>query len=735
MFKKENFLLSSVQVWRGSTSSSSRRCCSFLKMINNNYRNHHNYHHRHRYSSKIQNRFNCWHPTSTSTRTTLIPQIYKMDNIISSSPSSSFSSFTRKASMYSPSSTRRMMKTVASTEDEKEQGSEGEGEGEGEVQDRDDLDLTTMIRKAYEDKETDGIIQMAEILKQKLLLSTSTSTCSEGGRKGYDKGEGMVFIEKALDAVDYNKGKAAGIINAFIASQGRQRSTTTSRTTSPTTATSATTSTCNDDIVHLDSDHLDSDVGPCSADPELAWDVYTAWEENADEFGFYPDLVTFCCTYTVMMDATRSGATISSNTIPSFHEEEDNNDVIDIDNDRDDEDKKEYYRECALQVLNKAERQSKKIAGSKRRKLLVALSRRRKKDYSNESNIFLPYDENDSYSGGNEDGGKTNLESMKEMYGEDFDVLFENKDCIVVSKPSGMVCFHSRKTSDGKIHKKKGKKKKTKKGRESSNNNQDNDEGDDNTSHMDISLEDALLDFGVPLSTLNPQGFGICHRIDRGTSGCIVLAKSNEAHARLVTNFFTRNVKKSYLALVPFHRTSSIGTKYDNDSTEELDTNLVKSGEISDTIGGRPALSKFTVVESYGTKALQLKIETKTGRKHQVRVHCAGSLGRPIFLDPIYSSSNTSNGNASINHVKTKGNRNNNKRKGEQIQQIHKDIEREEDSHVNTTRKINEMIGGQYPAGHRFFLHASTLAIDDFGINIDVASDFPQWWKGVLSKL
>eukprot|EP00551_Chaetoceros_affinis_P011250 CAMPEP_0203674778 /NCGR_PEP_ID=MMETSP0090-20130426/17258_1 /ASSEMBLY_ACC=CAM_ASM_001088 /TAXON_ID=426623 /ORGANISM="Chaetoceros affinis, Strain CCMP159" /LENGTH=498 /DNA_ID=CAMNT_0050540741 /DNA_START=538 /DNA_END=2034 /DNA_ORIENTATION=- len=498
-----------------------------------------------------------------------------------------------------------------------------------------------MMGKTYEEKETDGIIQIAKILNQKLMCRAS-----DLGREG---DEGMVFIESALDAVDYNKGKAAGIINGFIAS----------------------------------SHHY----------PDLVWDVYSAWEDCANDHGFYPDLVTFCCTYTSMISAS---STTDRDGVGA------------------------YYRECALQVLNKAERHSKKLAGSRRRKLLVALSRRRNKEHSEQSNVLFSGDKNHSESG---DVAKKNLESMKEMYGEDFDVLFENEDYIVVSKPSGMVCYHGRKTTDGKIRKKNRKGKNNKK----ANKSQQGDSGEpENTPGVDISLEDALLDIGVPLSTLNPDAMGIVHRIDRGTSGCIVLAKNNRAHAVLVTSFFTRNVKKSYTAMVPFHRASSNENNCVDGSLDELDLELQKSGVISKNIGGRPALSKFRIVKSYGTKALQLKVETRTGRKHQVRVHCAESLGRPIFLDPIYSSSHSTNVNGSKNSVG---------KKEEPIQQNYEECEGGKHTHVDITKEIDQMIGGQYAVGHRFFLHASTLAIDDFGINIDVTSDIPHWWKPVLSNL
>ena len=63
---------------------------------------------------------------------------------------------------------------------------------------------------------------------------------------------------------------------------------------------------------------------------------------------------------------------------------------------------------------------------------------------------------------------------------------------------------------------------------------------------LDMSLVDALLHCNVVLSTLNPESQGLVHRLDRGTSGCILLAKTDEMHARAVAEFYCRNAKKTY---------------------------------------------------------------------------------------------------------------------------------------------------------------------------------------------
>ena len=372
--------------------------------------------------------------------------------------------------------------------------------------------------------------------------------------------------------------------------------------------------------------------------PALAWDIFNTWEELAAGIELYPDMVTFCCTYCAVSKATEDQL---------------------------------FWQRCADQVLERAQRHSKKLAGTKRRKVLNSISRRGGK--------------------GKDDAIRAldRLDELQESYGVDFNVLLENDDVIVINKPSGMVCFHSRKTTDGKIGRKKKVSKKTKKGAA-------NEDGDDEIVYNDISLEDALIDVGLSLSTLNPDALGIVHRIDRGTSGCIILAKSDGVHARLVTEFFTRRANKRYTALVPYH--SSLE-----------DQTLESSGVIDEEVGGRPAKSIYNVKQEFGKLALQLDIETRTGRKHQVRIHCSKDLGRPIFLDPLYSEIDSKTGS--------------NKKK--------RQAELSESTITDGVKSIIEGVAD--PGGRRFFLHASTLSIEEFGVN--VTADLPSWWQPVLDDL
>ena len=109
----------------------------------------------------------------------------------------------------------------------------------------------------------------------------------------------------------------------------------------------------------------------------------------------------------------------------------------------------------------------------------------------------------------------------------------------------------------------------------------------------DISLEDALVDIGISLSTLNHEALGIVHRLDRGTSGCIVLAKNDAMHVRLVSYFFCRQIRKSYRALVSYEPVSD---EVDKSNEQNLSKVLSNEGVIDLEVGGRPALSTYSIV-------------------------------------------------------------------------------------------------------------------------------------------
>jgi 23S rRNA pseudouridine1911/1915/1917 synthase len=168
------------------------------------------------------------------------------------------------------------------------------------------------------------------------------------------------------------------------------------------------------------------------------------------------------------------------------------------------------------------------------------------------------------------------------------------------------------------------------------------------------------------------EGRGLVHRIDRGTSGCLVVAKTNECHALLLSQFFLRNVRKSYQALV---------------SPKQL---LPDSGVVNAPIQGRPAESAYVVEERISSNLWKIRVTTTQGRKHQVRLHCSKGLKAPILLDPLY-------GGRAIMF------------------------------------KIKSPMLAQFCANQQICLHSDSLCIPDFGI--DVKDPTPQWWQDLVDEI
>lgn len=143
---------------------------------------------------------------------------------------------------------------------------------------------------------------------------------------------------------------------------------------------------------------------------------------------------------------------------------------------------------------------------------------------------------------------------------------------------------------------------------------------------------DGLLD---ALTFDKPERPRLVHRLDRDTSGVLVLARDALAARRLTALFRTRDVRKIYWAVVVGQPKPAAG---------RIDLPLAKrvgrpgEGEermVVDEAEGQPSRTRYRIVDSAGRKASWLELEPLTGRTHQLRVHCA-ALGTPILGDGKY---------------------------------------------------------------------------------------------------
>lgn len=175
-------------------------------------------------------------------------------------------------------------------------------------------------------------------------------------------------------------------------------------------------------------------------------------------------------------------------------------------------------------------------------------------------------------------------------------IIYEDEDIVVVEKPSGLVTHPSPK-------------------------------------HLQGTLVNALLWGGRKLSSIGaPLRPGIVHRLDKETSGIIVVAKSDKAHIDLVRQFKNREIEKIYIALV----------HGDFDEDEGIiEMPIGRHGRSAErkrmrvaAKGSKPALTEFKVLKRFKGLTL-LEVRPKTGRTHQIRVHLR-HIGHPIVGDEKY---------------------------------------------------------------------------------------------------
>lgn len=171
------------------------------------------------------------------------------------------------------------------------------------------------------------------------------------------------------------------------------------------------------------------------------------------------------------------------------------------------------------------------------------------------------------------------------------DILYEDDDLIVINKPAGMVTHPAHGATSG-------------------------------------TLVNAVLAHAgaLPGDALRP---GLVHRLDRDTSGLLVVAKRESSLRRLGAAMKNRRIEREYLGIVcgvPQHARGTIEGPIGRDPRNRLKFAIVNDG--------KPSVTHYELRQAY-SKHAELTFRLETGRTHQIRVHLAGA-GYPIFNDPVY---------------------------------------------------------------------------------------------------
>ncbi len=192
------------------------------------------------------------------------------------------------------------------------------------------------------------------------------------------------------------------------------------------------------------------------------------------------------------------------------------------------------------------------------------------------------------------------------------DIVYEDDSVIVVNKPQGMVVHPAPGNPDG-------------------------------------TLVNGLL-YHCSLSDINGVVRpGIVHRIDKDTSGLLIVAKTNEAHESLSKQLKERKAMRRYYCIVNGNIKEDSGT-----INKPIGRNPIDRKKMAVVAGGREAVTHFKVLERFGQYTL-VECVLETGRTHQIRVHMA-SIGHSIVGDPVYGAKKERfKTNGQLLHAKTIG--------------------------------------------------------------------------------